>query len=421
MTAWRRARTSSAVVVTRSRGGRARCFAQGHLASALMSVAAGCTDAVAHLPVRFGDGVFAPDIDRLLAPGAPRDDDTVAAVLQALRADNPETFGFTPAPANTVRAPGEHEPRRALRMVYPGWEDHDDFYGHLIQGATGHGVVHVHLLRHRDRWRLRALLNRFGVAWRQVQVHTAPTVESIWIRDYGPLSVEVGGRPCVVDGRYNVDSVHDDAMASRLARAAGVPVLRPPLLLEGGNLLSDGQGTCFTTHNLAACNRLTEEELAVLLDRYFGFRRVVFLEPLSGDVIDHVDMLLAVADADTLLLARADPLMDPDNHAILEENAARLATLQAPSGQPYRIVRVPMPPPLPYNPANDSPHHVRSYLNLVPFNGVVLVPVFRASLHLEHEALAQIAAAFPGREVVPIPADTVAASYGAVRCATQTS
>ena len=80
-----------------------------------------------------------------------------------------------------------------------------------------------------------------------------------------------------------------------------------------------------------------------------------------------------------------------------------------------------MPPPLAYNPENSNPHHVRSYLNLLPLNGVVMVPSYSADLDIEHEALDIIRAAFPRRRVVRIPADTVAASYGTVHCVTQTT
>lgn len=393
----------------------------GGLGMNLFLAADGLAPAPDNLPVRFGDCVFSPDIDRLFPPDVELDDDHISRVLTWLRNRHPDTFGFTPAPQGSIRTPGEYEPAASLRLVYPGWDDHDEFYGAIIAGAVGHGQVHIHLLQPRDRWMLRRLLNRFGVSTRQVTIHTAPQIESIWIRDYGPQVVFVDGEPMIMDGRYNVDCVHDDAMPSRIAAAEGMPVLRPPLLLEGGNLLSDGRGTCFVTHHLAEVNQISEAELACLLERYFGYGRVVFLEALTGDVIEHVDMFLSVADPGTLLLAEADRLLDPDNHSILEENFARLSALRTARGRPYRIIRVPIPPPLAYNPSNTHPHHVRSYLNLVPFNGVVLVPVFQADLSLEEEALRRIASAFPGREIVPIPADTVAASYGAVHCVTQTS
>ena len=253
-----------------------------------------------------------------------------------------------------------------------------------------------------------------------MQILAAPCLDSIWIRDYGPLSVLVGGQSAAVDGRYNVDCVNDDALPTRLAQKSRRRVLRPPLLLEGGNLLSDGQGTCFTTHHLSQVNHLSDAELAWMLERYLGCKQVVFLEPLIGDVIEHVDMFLSLADEETILLADADPMLDPDNAVVLGENLARLQALRAASGQPYRILRVPMPPPLAHNPENARTHHVRSYVNLLPFNGVVLVPCY-SDASVEQEALRVIASAFPGRQLCPIPADVIAASYGTVHCATQTT
>lgn len=393
----------------------------GRLAPLLALAADGLASVPEDLPVRFGDCLFSEEIRGLFPKNRRLNDDLVARTLLALRARETQLFGFTPASIDPVRMPGEYEPAHAIRLVYPGWKDYDAFYGHLLTGVIGQGEVHVHLLFPEDLPKLRRLLRRFRIPRRALSIHTSPTVDSIWIRDYGALTVFVNDEPVFVDGRYNVDCVNDDAMPTRLAARAGARTLRPPLLLEGGNLLSDGQGTGFATDHLADINQLREEELAWMLSRYLGFEQIVYLNPLVGDVIEHVDMLLSVADEKTLLLAEADPMLDPDNHHILEENFQRLSALQTASGDPYRILRVPMPPPLPTNPENGRTNLVRSYLNLVPFNGVVLVPTYAGDLNTESAAISVIAEAFPGRRIIPIPADMIAPSYGTIHCVTQTT
>ncbi|MEL6343399.1 MAG: agmatine deiminase family protein [Myxococcota bacterium] len=395
--------------------------AMGRLAPRLALAADGLASPPDDLPVRFGDCLFTDDILALFPRGAALDDELIADTLLALRAREAHLFGFTPAAQGIVRMPADFEPVESIRLVYPGWRDHDDFYGQILAGVVGQGIVHIHLLFPGDRQNLIALLRRFEIDPGAVQIHLNLTIDSIWVRDYGPISILVDGQRVFIDGRYNVDCVHDDAMPSRLAAIDATPLVRPPLLLEGGNLLSDGRGTGFTTHHLAEVNHLREEELAWMLDRYLGFEQLIFLEPLIGDVIEHVDMFLSVADEQTLLLGQADPMLDPDNYVMLEENADRLSQLRTAAGTPYRIVRVPMPPPLPHNPANGMSNMVRSYLNLVPFNGVVLVPTFSGDLNLEALALARIADAFPRRRVIPIHADGIAPSYGTIHCVTQTT
>ena len=80
--------------------------------------------------------------------------------------------------------------------------------------------------------------------------------DDTWVRDYGPLSVEVEGTSRLVDfgfdgwaGKYDCEN---DARVTRRLHAAGVfgqvALERQPVVLEGGSIDSDGQGTLLTTH-----------------------------------------------------------------------------------------------------------------------------------------------------------------------------
>ena len=157
-----------------------------------------------------------------------------------------------------------------------------------------------------------------------------------------------------------------------------------------------------------------------LLRDWYGCAQVVTLPHLLGGVIDHVDMFLSVADPTTLLLGEVDRASDPVNHARLEEAAATLRATRTLDGRPYAIVRVPMVPRSPAE-VQTGELALRSWLNLVPLNDRVLVPVYAdASPTVQATAIARIAAAFPQREVVPVPADAAGARYGALRCLTVT-
>ena len=63
---------------------------------------------------------------------------------------------------------------------------------------------------------------------------------------------------------------------------------------------------------------------------------------------------------------------------------------------------------------------VRSYLNMLIFNDVALVPVYEESSSDEARALSVIQQAFPERFILPISADALAIDGGTIHCITRT-
>ncbi|RKG86867.1 hypothetical protein D7W82_15190 [Corallococcus sp. CA049B] len=114
--------------------------------------------------------------------------------------------------------------------------------------------------------------------------------------------------------------------------------------MSGGNLLTDGAGCCFRAWD--ATNRqncfagwcYSEAETDAVIARSHGCD-VVTLESMQGNVIDHIDMWMAVLSPKTVLVGRYDVRDDAINAAILDRNARRLADLG------YDVVRIPMPTP----------------------------------------------------------------------------
>lgn len=345
--------------------------------------------------------------------------DAICAALAQYRVDNPDTYGFTEPPRGTIRLPGEYEPADALYLAYTAIDDYDAIFGGLLQAATSHGPVRV-LYLPGARKRLEARLWLHDLTWSDIQrVHTAP-FNSIWVRDFGPIAVHTPDGVAWIDTRYVGDCLLDDALPTRLAAAhPGTRVHRSPLRLDGGNLLSDGAGTCFVASGVARRNSMSDQEFQVTMQRWFGCERLVILHPLAGNVIEHVDMFLHVAAEDLILLGSYEPGEHPENERRLEANFATLAAMLTPQGHPYRIMRVPMPPPL--DPAADDPEPLlRSYLNLVVFNDGVVVPTYGDDPQREQRVLGLIAQAYPGREIVPVDASRLAADLGALHCVTFT-
>ena len=76
---------------------------------------------------------------------------------------------------------------------------------------------------------------------------------SIWIRDYAPFILRYDdARSILVDAKYNTRGGHtsrknDDFMGLEFARILGLPVRSIPLILEGGNFISNGDGILLTS------------------------------------------------------------------------------------------------------------------------------------------------------------------------------
>lgn len=235
----------------------------------------------------------------------------------------------------------------------------------------------------------------------------------LWVRDYGPTFVRRDGQLWILDAEYFYPNRSaDDVFPSELARLLGIPIRDVPLLVEGGNLLSNGRGLaiCSTAmiHRNAA--RYTPQQIGDLLIAHYGFATLAGVRPLIGGPTPHVDMFATFTSPDTVVLGRYDPAHDPDNARQLDEIEQLLRRLPAGSpGAQLNVVRIPMPP-----------HHDnvwRTYTNVIYANDAVVVPTYAGvDPGLEREALETLRDLLPGRQIVTIEATSLAKTGGVLRC-----
>lgn len=234
--------------------------------------------------------------------------------------------------------------------------------------------------------------------------------DTMWIRDYGPfVLVAPGGALAVADAAYGAEGrTADDRLPRELAARIGARRIDVPLTVDGGNLLSNGQGICLTTTALIAQNDQSESTVHRALKLCYGCRRTVFLEPLAGEETGHVDMFATFTAPNVVVVGKYDASVDPENARILDRNAGKLAEVSTGAG-PLQIVRVPMPPRV-----DDQ---WRTYTNVIYANGNLLVPVyFEEDQRGRAEALATFSRLLPTWNVVPIEAATLAGSGGTLHC-----
>ena len=244
-------------------------------------------------------------------------------------------------------------------------------------------------------------------------------LDDSWLRDCGPIYVydDDGARHAVhfafnAWGEKFAPWDRDAAVGGLIARRLGDPVTESAMVLEGGSILTDGAGTLLTTEQcLLNPNRnpsLSREEIEAELRLRLAVERIVWLGDgllEDRDTDGHVD-LIAVLTPDGGALLQTVP-EENANHAACEANRERLQAAGIP------VTEVPW---LPY--AEVAGEQVAAgYLNLYICNQAVIVPVSGADT--DPEALDLIAAAFPSREVVPVPGTILAYGGGGPHCITQ--
>ncbi len=243
------------------------------------------------------------------------------------------------------------------------------------------------------------------------------SLDSDWIRDWGPFFVEKHKDEdvfqAIVGFRYDIFRVNDDAMPSKMANLLNLPAYVSSLEMDGGSLVTDGLGTCFLSWPAEELNDLHSiESIEQELGAYLGCRNTIWLHPLDREPTGHVDVFLMVADQNLVLVGYYAYEDDPKNSLLLDYNASVIAAEFNSENEPFEVIRVPMP--------GNSDGVFRTYLNSLVLNEQVIVPVFSDDRDHEESALALFAGAFPEKAVVTIDAESMISRGGAVRCATTT-
>ncbi len=240
-----------------------------------------------------------------------------------------------------------------------------------------------------------------------------------WVRDFGPVVVKsFDGGFDMLDFRTTLNITEasperqlDDDVPQRVAAALGLKAVSVPLVLDGGNLLSNGAGLCISTHELQSANPgKSYEEIAALVREYLGGDQLILLEPLAGERTKHVDMFCTFTAPDTVVIAECNPAADPQNAAILDRNAEQLAQVRTHCG-PLKVVRIPLPPPPERN-------QWATYTNVIYANGLLLVPSYAGvDAAIEQQVLATYRRLLPTWKVQSIDATTLLRGLGSLHCA----
>ncbi len=257
-----------------------------------------------------------------------------------------------------------------------------------------------------------------------IQLHQVAT-DDAWLRDTGPTFVDDPGSGLLAldwtfnswGGKYPPWEL-DDQAARKLAALAKVRSQRIGLVIEGGSLEVDGEGTLLATEStLLNPNRnpgIPRTELERQLGELLGARRVIWLDgEIEGDDTDgHVDQIARFIAPGRVVCARESNAQDR-NHEPLERCRALLRQARDARGRALEVIDLPLPPPL----EADGARLPASYANFYISNRAVIVPVFGEPT--DEAALRLFSELFPERVVRGSPCRTLVRGMGSVHCLTQ--
>lgn len=270
-----------------------------------------------------------------------------------------------------------------------------------------------------------------GIDWSKNVIFLPGAFNSIWVRDYGPNCIYSDDVDSLylVDWIYNRPRPSDDLVPGIVGGKLGIPVVsmasKPnDLVHTGGNFMSDGLGTAFSSHLVLEENgpgsnwALTVKDEATvdaLMSNLMGISPYIKMENLPFDGIHHIDMHMKLLDERTLLVGKyPDGIADGPQ---IEANIQYvLSGFTAADGSPFRVVRIPMPP----DASGKYPHqggHYRTYTNSLIANRTIIVPTYEEKY--DTTALRIYRELMPGYQVNGIDCNAIIPLSGALHCITK--
>ncbi|MEL7251133.1 MAG: agmatine deiminase family protein [Bacteroidota bacterium] len=327
------------------------------------------------------------------------------------------------------RLPAEWEPQSMVQFTFPHAESDwaDDLaevtscFVRCIETVSRFQKV---LVVADDRERVAKLLA--DLPKDRITIVACPSNDT-WARDHGGITVMQEGKPVLLDFMFNgwglKFAANKDNLITRTLHLWGFfhdwPREQPPMVLEGGALETDGQGTLLsTTECLMSPNRnphLSFAETEAALQKYLGVDRFLWLDNgyLAGDDTDsHIDTLARFCDPETIAYVQCTDEQD-EHYAELKLMEQELQSFRTREGEPYRLVPLPWPSPC-Y--AEDGHRLPATYANFLIINEAVLVPLYNVP---EDEAALQVLqSCFPEREIIGINCRSLIEQHGSLHCIT---
>lgn len=246
----------------------------------------------------------------------------------------------------------------------------------------------------------------------------------VWLRDYGPTFVNNKNKSAWIKWNYNAygnkfpDLLKDNQVFLNLKSKIRKPMVTSDIFMEGGAIEVSGEGVLLTTEEcLLNPNRnpkLNKKQTENYLKKYLGVSKIIWLKKgIINDHTDgHIDEVARFVNANTIICAYEDNKHDP-NFTILDNNWRALQKAADQNGNPFNLIKLPMPK-VDYDNGERAP---ASYANFYIANDLVLIPQFNDKN--DERALTVMKRIFPQHMVIGIDCTDLIYGGGTIHCITQ--
>lgn len=342
------------------------------------------------------------------------------------------SFGADAQP--TYFMPGEDLPHEGTWLQWP----HNNLYGPFYQGdvqSTFVGMANalqsgenVHIIAYDANHQNQIIqaLNNASVPMTNIDFYIYPT-NDVWVRDNGPIFVfDSNDEMHILDWGFNGwgnDSPYNlcDPIPGMISSDLQIPsVDLSAMILEGGAIEHDGQGTMMATSSSVTHSsrnpNLTEQEIETYLTNYMGFTNFIWLDGVYGTEITdmHIDGFVKFANDSTIVTMNT---ADLTYWQVSLADQSTLINATNVNNEPFNFVTVPLTQNDVVTTYGNNLGYKGSYCNYYIGNDVVVVPTYNDPN--ENVALGIIQSVHPNRTVVGVDVRNIYEYGGMIHCLTQ--
>jgi agmatine deiminase len=295
--------------------------------------------------------------------------------------------------ANTNRTVAEWEPANGTMVAWPLALPYklvvelakDNHLYTLVENDT----IKAEAQKWYDQWGIEASHNTF--------VYLPRGIDFWWIRDWGPSAIFMpDGKMKLADAncRYvpprakwgctdalyslfsdkqheTLESEIDDNTIVPLGKGLNLEVLNLPFINTGGNFMTDGLGTAFSTCIMVSENKfhqVPEAQYFKLNQDLQGIKNYHIISNFEKMGIQHIDCFMKLLDEERMLVA--EPPVNHELHAVYEKIIENeLKKLKTVYGRPYEILRL--------KTDRYDGDKLAAYTNSIIVNKTIYVPLFQ--------------------------------------------
>jgi agmatine deiminase len=340
-----------------------------------------------------------------------------------------------------MRLPAEWEPHEAAWIGWP--HNKQDWpgkftpipwvYSEMVKYISRSEKMRIIIESKDHKLKAEKVLKSEGINFINIEFFTLKTNRG-WTRDSGPIFVKSGNEEKneIVSvnfkfngwakySNYKKDEKLPKFISGKLKIRNILPTLKDSrVVLEGGSIDSNGNGTLITTEECLLDNKIqvrnpgfSKKDYEEVFGKYLGITNVIWLGKgiIGDDTHGHIDDLCRFVNQSTVVLVQEENPED-ENYSRLKENKELLKEAKLENGSKIDVIELPMPSPVIFK----DQRLPASYANFYFSNYALLVPTFNDPK--DRIALGILSELVKDRPVIGIHAVDLVWGLGAIHCLT---